>query len=126
MLPDYIASPHELAGAAAALFDLVLRGALRLHIGGRFPLAEAHAAHAALESRRSTGKLLLTVSGNAGHAGDRPMEDFFDVLVEGEGRRSLWPKTAEASRGRTRTAEAVDRADLKIIAMAPRRVGADR
>ena len=124
MLPDYIASPHELADSAAALFHLVLRGALRLHIGGRFPLAEARAAHAALESRRSTGKLLLTVSDDAGHAADRPMEDLFDVLVDGEGRRSLWPKATEAPRGWTRTAEVVDRADLKIIAMAASRVGA--
>ncbi|GAA1637247.1 zinc-binding dehydrogenase [Actinoplanes couchii] len=126
MLPDFIASPHELTAGAAALFDLVLRGVLRLHIGGRFPLAEARAAHAALESRRSTGKLLLTVSDGAENAAERPMKELFDVLVDSEGRHSLWPKATEAPWGWTRTAEVIDRTDLRIIAMAARRVGAGR
>jgi NADPH2:quinone reductase len=34
-------------------------GRLRLHIGRTFPLAEAADAHRFLESRQSTGKLIL-------------------------------------------------------------------
>ncbi|MGH7934690.1 MAG: quinone oxidoreductase family protein [Candidatus Binataceae bacterium] len=41
------------------VFRLAREGKLTVPIGGRFPLAEAVAAHRYLESRRSTGKLLL-------------------------------------------------------------------
>jgi NADPH2:quinone reductase len=34
-------------------------GALKLHIGKTFPLAQAADAHRYLESRQSTGKLIL-------------------------------------------------------------------
>jgi NADPH2:quinone reductase len=44
---------------AAELFAWVREGALRLHIAARFPLAEGAAAHAFLESRKSSGKVLL-------------------------------------------------------------------
>jgi NADPH2:quinone reductase len=42
---------------AAELFAWVREGALRLHIAARFPLAEGAAAHAFLESRKSSGKV---------------------------------------------------------------------
>jgi len=38
------------------------QGKLKLRIGGVYPLADAAAAHRDLEGRRTTGKLLLTVS----------------------------------------------------------------
>ncbi|MFD9721877.1 quinone oxidoreductase family protein [Streptomyces sp. NPDC059076] len=59
MLPDYVHSGEELTTAAARVFDQVRRGTLQVHIGGRFPLEKACAAHEALESQRTTGKLLL-------------------------------------------------------------------
>ncbi|MGW3074715.1 MULTISPECIES: zinc-binding dehydrogenase [unclassified Kitasatospora] len=44
---------------AGEVFDLVLQGRLTPRITGRYPLAEASRAHADVESRRTTGKLLL-------------------------------------------------------------------
>jgi len=41
------------------VFQLEREGKLTVPIGGRFPLADAVEAHRFLESRRSTGKLLL-------------------------------------------------------------------
>jgi NADPH2:quinone reductase len=45
--------------AGAELFDLIKDGRLTIEIGGRYPLAEAAQAHRDLESRTTTGKLLL-------------------------------------------------------------------
>jgi NADPH2:quinone reductase len=58
-LAHYTATRHELEERAAAVLGAVADGSLRLTIGGRFPLAEAPAAHRALESRATSGKLLL-------------------------------------------------------------------
>ena len=44
---------------AAELFAHVRSGALRVAIDARYPLADGAAAHAHLESRRATGKVLL-------------------------------------------------------------------
>jgi NADPH:quinone reductase-like Zn-dependent oxidoreductase len=41
------------------LFDWVREGRLKVHVGGRYPLAEAAQAHRDIQSRRTTGKLLL-------------------------------------------------------------------
>ena len=41
------------------LFDWIARGLLKVRIGGTYPLAEASRAHADMESRTTTGKLLL-------------------------------------------------------------------
>lgn len=56
---DHIRTPEELAARTAELFALVERGELVVRIGGRYPLAEAARAHADIESRTTTGKLLL-------------------------------------------------------------------
>ncbi|MFJ1644828.1 quinone oxidoreductase family protein [Streptomyces sp. NPDC088258] len=56
---DHIRTPAELAARTAELFALVERGELAVHIGGRYPLAEAARAHTDIESRTTTGKLLL-------------------------------------------------------------------
>lgn len=43
----------------AQLFTLCARGQLKVHIGGSFPLEQAAAAHRALDSRSTMGKLVL-------------------------------------------------------------------
>jgi NADPH2:quinone reductase len=58
-LADYTVDADELRGRAADVFALVASGALQVRIGARFPLAEAADAHRRLESRRTTGKLIL-------------------------------------------------------------------
>jgi NADPH:quinone reductase len=59
---DYIATAEHLRACADAVFDAVLRGRLRLHIMGVFPLEQAAQTHLLLESRATSGKLLLKVS----------------------------------------------------------------
>jgi NADPH2:quinone reductase len=58
-LGTYTRTPALLAERSAAVFALVASGDLRVAIGGRYPLVEARRAHEDLESRGTTGKLLL-------------------------------------------------------------------
>jgi NADPH2:quinone reductase len=58
-LHDYTATTEELRTRAAELFELVASGTLEVRIAARLPLAEAAEAHRLLESRTTTGKLLL-------------------------------------------------------------------
>jgi NADPH2:quinone reductase len=58
-LVHYTATRSELLARAGALFELIARGALDVRIGATFPLANARAAHEALESRQTSGKVLL-------------------------------------------------------------------
>ena len=51
--------PDRTRESAERCFALMREGRLRLHIGKTFPLAQAADAHRYLESRQSTGKLLL-------------------------------------------------------------------
>jgi NADPH2:quinone reductase len=53
--------PEAMRAATATLLGGLADGSLRLPITGVYPLAEAAAAHRALESRASQGKLLLRV-----------------------------------------------------------------
>jgi len=55
----YIATRDELLASAGALLDLLTRGALKVHIGARYPLAEAARAHVDLEAGRTAGSSLL-------------------------------------------------------------------
>lgn len=55
----YVAARDALLAAAGQVFDRVLAGRLKLHIDRTYPLAEAAQAHRDLESRATTGKLLL-------------------------------------------------------------------
>jgi NADPH:quinone reductase len=55
----YTATVEELRGRTEDLFSWLARGGLQVHIGGRFPVAQAREAFSALESRQTTGKLLL-------------------------------------------------------------------
>jgi NADPH2:quinone reductase len=56
---DHVPTPALLRARAGHLFDLIAAGKLRVAIGATFPLAAAAQAHAAIESRGTTGKLLL-------------------------------------------------------------------
>jgi len=58
-LATYTATTEALQSAAAELFDLIARGAIKPEITRRFPLADATAAHRALQGRETTGALLL-------------------------------------------------------------------
>jgi len=51
--------PDKTRESAERCFALMREGRLRLHIGKTFPLAQAADAHRYLESRQSTGKLIL-------------------------------------------------------------------
>jgi NADPH2:quinone reductase len=56
----YIARTSELARGARELFDVVASGKVKVRIGKAYPLAEAAQAHRDLESRKTTGSLVLT------------------------------------------------------------------
>jgi len=58
-LGDYIGGRANLAAQAGELFAAIGDGSLQVQIGATFPLASAAAAHEALESRATTGKVLL-------------------------------------------------------------------
>ncbi|MDB6126170.1 MAG: Alcohol dehydrogenase zinc-binding domain protein [Verrucomicrobia bacterium] len=63
-LNHYIRTPAELRARTDELFSWIASGRLKVRIGATFPLAAAGDAHRALESRTTTGKLLLLPSGN--------------------------------------------------------------
>ena len=56
---DHVHTPERLRARSALLFDWITEGKLRIRIGGEYPLADAARAHADMESRKTTGKLLL-------------------------------------------------------------------
>ncbi|MCO5994343.1 quinone oxidoreductase family protein [Actinoallomurus rhizosphaericola] len=56
---DHIPTREALLRHSAEIFDLVREGRLRVEIGGRYPLKDAVQAHRDIESRATTGKLLL-------------------------------------------------------------------
>ncbi len=58
-LRDHIATTEELRQRAEELFQQIREGQLTVHIGKRYPLADAARAHAELAARSTTGKLLL-------------------------------------------------------------------
>jgi NADPH2:quinone reductase len=64
-LAHFVATRDELLLRANAVLDAIARRALDVRIGARFPLAEAAAAHRALEGRASTGKVLLMAGGGS-------------------------------------------------------------
>jgi NADPH2:quinone reductase len=51
--------PEKTRDSAEQCFALLREGRLKLHVGKTFPLAQAAEAHRYLESRQSTGKLIL-------------------------------------------------------------------
>jgi NADPH2:quinone reductase len=58
-LAHYMQTRAELEMRAGEVLSAIEKGALRVRIGARFPLAQAADAHRALEGRKTTGKVLL-------------------------------------------------------------------
>jgi NADPH:quinone reductase len=56
---DHIPTPELFRARAARLFDWILDGKLKVTVGAEYALADAGKAHAEMESRKTTGKLLL-------------------------------------------------------------------
>ena len=56
---DYVVTTEELDASAAALFEMIGSGKVKVEIGQTFPLAEARKAHEALEGRATVGASLL-------------------------------------------------------------------
>jgi NADPH2:quinone reductase len=55
----YTAKREELLASANALFSMMRHGTVKIAISERFPLKDAASAHRILESRQSTGSMLL-------------------------------------------------------------------
>lgn len=58
-LGDFIATEEELHWRFGDVFGWAANGSLDVRVGAEFPLAQAAEAHTALESRATTGKVLL-------------------------------------------------------------------
>jgi NADPH:quinone reductase len=58
-LAHYVATREELEARSSELLGWVADGSLRVRVGAAFPLGDAGDAHRALESRATTGKVLL-------------------------------------------------------------------
>lgn len=58
-LMSYVVTKAEMRNSAAAVFDRVLDGSIKVTIAQRYPLAEVQRAHAELEARRTVGSSLL-------------------------------------------------------------------
>ena len=56
---DHVPTPALLRARAAQLFDWIASGDLKVRIGRAYRLADAARAHADMDSRATTGKLLL-------------------------------------------------------------------
>jgi len=56
---DYTASREDLLGSAAALFEVLASGAVKVEVRQSYPLAEAARAHRELEGRQTTGASVL-------------------------------------------------------------------
>lgn len=57
---NYATSAEEIQGRADDLFGWIAEGRLDIRVGARFALADAAAAHTAIESRSTTGKVILS------------------------------------------------------------------
>jgi NADPH2:quinone reductase len=56
---NYVTTRSELEFYCAELFDLIASGKVKILVHKVYPLADAAQAHIDLESRKSSGKLLL-------------------------------------------------------------------
>ncbi len=59
-LVTYTAKREDLLASAKAVFDMVLKGAVKVHIGQRYKLADAVKSHTDLEAGRTQGSSILT------------------------------------------------------------------
>jgi NADPH2:quinone reductase len=60
-LVNYVATREDLLRRAGDVYERVAEGSIDVHIGAIYPLEDARQAQEDLESRRTTGKLLLAV-----------------------------------------------------------------
>ena len=60
-LYDYTLERADLEQSAAALFDVVASGKVKIEVGQSFPLRDAAEAQRALEGRRTSGSTVLTI-----------------------------------------------------------------
>jgi NADPH2:quinone reductase len=58
-ITNFIQTPEELQWRAGEVFDAILSGSLVMTLGGAYALADASSAHADLEARKTSGKLIL-------------------------------------------------------------------
>ena len=58
-LVTYTASREELLASAGAVFDLIGKGVLKVHIGKRYPMADIVKAHVDLEAGRTVGSTII-------------------------------------------------------------------
>ena len=58
-LVHFTRTPEEFAWRAGELLEAIDNGVLQIRIGGTYPLAEAARAHADLQSRKTTGAIVL-------------------------------------------------------------------
>ena len=58
-LMAYVATREDLVDSAQALFDVVLKGAVKIEVHQTYPLKEAAQAHRDLEARKTTGSTIL-------------------------------------------------------------------
>lgn len=58
-IDDFLLDAEERRWRSQELFGLVADGTLKVSIGARYPLEQAGDAHTAMESRATTGKILL-------------------------------------------------------------------
>ena len=58
-LASYTAKREDLVAVANDLFDVVMRGAVKMNVNQRYPLKEAAQAHRDLEARKTTGSTVL-------------------------------------------------------------------
>lgn len=58
-LVHFMRTAQEFSWRAEELFDAVAGGAIRIEVGGRYPLAEAARAHEDLQGRKTTGSVVL-------------------------------------------------------------------
>jgi NADPH2:quinone reductase len=60
-LNSYAASRADLVAMSQELFDVVLSGAVKIHVNQNYPLKDAAQAHRDLEGRKTTGSTVFTV-----------------------------------------------------------------
>ncbi len=56
---DYVATPEELDACAAAVFEVIQSGAVKIEIGREYPLREVRKAHEDLQAGATTGSQVL-------------------------------------------------------------------
>ena len=56
---DYVATPEELDACAAAVFEVIQSGAVKIEIGREYPLREVRKAHEDLQAGETVGSQIL-------------------------------------------------------------------